>query len=177
MVDGIGRADENDVGEMEALYDELNDFLAASVNYPGWRKGLYPTRDTAAKGIAQRSLFVLRKQGLIEGSIILDHQPEAAYSQVRWGVDCGYDEIFVVRTLAVRPSRMRRGVSGKLMDFAREHAVQNGMRALRLDVSVDNTPAIALYERQGYRYRGTVDLGLNIPWLVWFRLYELPLRS
>ena len=31
-----------DINELEKLYDELNDFLAATINYFGWIKGIYP---------------------------------------------------------------------------------------------------------------------------------------
>lgn len=30
-----------DINELEKLYDELNDFLAATINYSGWIKGIY----------------------------------------------------------------------------------------------------------------------------------------
>ena len=29
-----------DIDELERLYDELNDYLATTVNYPGWIKGI-----------------------------------------------------------------------------------------------------------------------------------------
>ena len=28
-----------DIDELEKLYNELNDYLAATINYPGWIKG------------------------------------------------------------------------------------------------------------------------------------------
>ena len=31
-----------DINELEKLYDELNYFLAATINYSGWIKGIYP---------------------------------------------------------------------------------------------------------------------------------------
>lgn len=32
-----------DVNEIEALYGAVVDDLLANVNYPGWKKGIYPT--------------------------------------------------------------------------------------------------------------------------------------
>ena len=40
-----------DVNEIEALYGAVVDDLLANVNYPGWKKGIYPTRDEAIFGI------------------------------------------------------------------------------------------------------------------------------
>ena len=49
----------NDVDELEQLYDELNDYLSATVNYPGWIKGIYPIRENALNGVKNNTLFVL----------------------------------------------------------------------------------------------------------------------
>ena len=68
-----------DIDELERLYDELNDHLSATINYPGWIKGIYPVRENAAAGVDDNSLFVARCDGRIAGSVILDHQPEKAY--------------------------------------------------------------------------------------------------
>ena len=40
---------------------------------------------------------------------------------------------------------------------------------------LENTPAIALYEKLGYTYIGTVDLGLKDLDRAWFKLYEYKL--
>lgn len=70
---------------------------------------------------------------------------------------------------------MKQGLGKKLMDFAKAYSIEQKIKTIRLDVSIRNTPASSLYEMYGYQYVGTVDLGLNIPGLVWFKLYELVL--
>ena len=50
------------------------------------------------------------------------------------------------------------------------------LKALRLDVYEGNLPAIRLYESAGFRYAGTVSLGLEDIGLDWFRLYEKMLQ-
>jgi hypothetical protein len=30
-----------DINELEKLYNDLNDYLAEHINYPGWKKGIY----------------------------------------------------------------------------------------------------------------------------------------
>lgn len=163
----------NDIAELESLYDALNDHLSANTNYPGWIKGIYPVRETAEKAIKEDSLYVLRKENSIAGSIILNHEPETAYDKVEWGIDVTYDKIFVVRTLVVHPHFMKQGIAKRLMDFTKKLSISLGMKSIRLDVSVYNAPAIHLYEQSGYTYVGTVDLGLPYDHLKWFKLYEL----
>ncbi|WP_315120792.1 GNAT family N-acetyltransferase [uncultured Clostridium sp.] len=165
----------NDIDELENLYDNLNDYLESGTNYPRWAKGVYPTRETAVSGIQNNNLFVLKMNNEIAGSIILSHEPEPAYSQVIWGIEAEYKDIIVIYTLVVNPKYMKNGVGKKLMDFAERYSMEQGMKTIRLDVFIHNTPAISLYEKCGYKYVGTVDLGLNIPDLVWFKLYELVL--
>ena len=166
-----------DIDELENLYNDLNDYLKLGANYPGWVKGIYPIRETAARGIQNNNLFVLRINTTIVGTIIVNHEPETAYAQVIWGIEADYKEVNVIHTLVVSPKYMNHGVGKKLMDFARTHSIKQKIKTIRLDVSIHNTPAIALYEKCGYKYLETVDLGLNIPGLVWFKVYEKVLQE
>lgn len=169
----VRKATRKDTDELEKLYDDLNDYMASTVNYPGWLKGIYPIRETAAEGIAQGSLFVAEDNGRIIGSIILNHIPEKAYDQVKWLIDADdYNQIFVVRTLVVHPAYLRKQVGSTLMHFAVYHAMRSHIKSIRLDVSTGNTPAIDLYRKLGYQFIGTVDLGLPYEHLKWFELYE-----
>ncbi|WP_312648537.1 hypothetical protein [Aminipila sp.] len=47
----IRKASNHDIDELEQLYDELNDYLESTINFPGWKKGVYPTRKDAINGI------------------------------------------------------------------------------------------------------------------------------
>ena len=127
------------------------------------------------QGIDEKSLFVAIENGAIVGSIILSHESEEAYNQVCWLVEADYADILVIRTLVVHPSFLKQDVATRLMEFAKQYAVSHRMKSIRLDVSVDNTPAICLYKKLGYQYMGTVDLGLPYEHLKWFQLYELVL--
>ena len=173
----IRKGNTSDIDELGDFYDTLNDYLVKTTNYPGWIKGVYPVRQTAEDAIKEDSLYVLTKGNSIAGSVILNHTPEKAYCQAEWSIKTGYDEIMVVRTLVVHPDFMRQGIATELMRFAKEKSIQAGMKAIRLDVSIENLPAIKLYECSGYKYIGTVDLGLPYEHLKWFNLYEMILST
>ena len=162
----------SDINELENLYDELNDYLAATTNYPGWIKGIYPIREDAVAGVNENSLFVARRDGRIAGSVILNHQPEEAYANIKWKIDIDYSHILVVRTFVVHPSFLQMGVGRALMDYSLELAQRLGMSSVRLDVYEKNLPAISLYEKCGFEFIDTVDLGLGKYGLDWFKLYE-----
>ena len=161
-----------DIDELEKLYNELNDYLAATINYPGWIKGIYPIREDAVAGVNDNMLYVARTDGRIAGSVILNHQPEKAYENVRWKVELDYSCIFVIHTFVVHPSFLKKGVGHALMDYSLELAQRSGIKSVRLDVYEKNLPAISLYEKCGFEYVDTVDLGLGKYGLNWFKLYE-----
>ncbi|MDF2872284.1 MAG: acetyltransferase [Anaerocolumna sp.] len=162
----------SDIDEIEQLYNEMNDALEAGINYPGFKKGVYPVRENAVEGVEEGYLYVARWEGRIAGSIILSHKPEEAYTSVTWNTDQEYDKIIVIHTLTVHPEFVKRGIGNSLMDFTERHARKLEMSAIRLDVYEKNYPAIRLYERCGYEYVGTVDLGYAEYGLPWYKLYE-----
>lgn len=162
----------NDIDELAKLYDDINDFLAENTNYPGWRKGIYPTGADAAEGIREDSLFVAVKDNSIVGSLILRNKPEEAYYKASWKKELSYDKVFVIYTFVVHPDFSKQGIGSKMLEFAESFGRQQKMESLRLDVYSKNYPAIHLYEKNNFEYIDTVDLGLEEYGLKWFRLYE-----
>ena len=166
----LGR--ESDIDSLERLYDDLNDYLESTTNYPGWKKGIYPIRQNAVEGIDEGCLFVITENQKIIGSMILRHRPEPAYLEAPWQADLDYSNVLVIYTFVVHPQHLQQGVGKKMLDFAEQYAKDSNVSALRLDVYEKNTPAILLYEKSGYHYIHTVSLGLESYGLNWFKLYE-----
>lgn len=168
----IERAFTDNIEEIAELYDSLNDYLAAAVNYPGWKKGVYPTREDAEKGIMEGCLYAAWDCIKIAGTVILNHEPENGYDTVDWSVKDDYSKIYVIRTLAVHPDYLKKGIGAGLLEFSIEQGKRDGMKAIRLDVYEKNLPAIRLYEKLGFTYVATADLGYSCYGLENFRLYE-----
>jgi len=66
---------------------------------------------------------------------------------------CAGDEAEVL-TLAVDPMRRREGIGADLLAAALSHAADSGVARMFLEVSVENTTAIALYRRTGFETVG-----------------------
>lgn len=162
----------DELREVCALYDELNEYLESHINYPCWKKGLYPNHQTARDGIGNRTLYLQRIAGRVAGSVILNHDQPPAYTSVAWGIAAAPLQVITVNTLAVHPDFMGQGVASRLMDFAEELSRSRHIAAIRLDATTGNAPAIRLYQRLGYRYCGDVDLGINLPGLERFFCFE-----
>lgn len=60
-------------------------------------------------------------------------------------------------SIAVDPQNGRRGVGSALMSACEHYAATHGRHLLRLEVRSDNAPAIALYERLGFRQFGRYE--------------------
>lgn len=168
----IRKASAADINEISELYDSLNDFLAANENFPGWKKGIYPIREDAERGLSENSLFVVISQGRIAGTFILRHEPEEAYYTAHWLKELPYEKIFVIYTLAVHPDFLHRGIGTEIIKFTESYAREHSVCSLRLDVYEKNAPAISLYEKNGFFYTDTVDLGYSKYGLDWYNLYE-----
>jgi ribosomal protein S18 acetylase RimI-like enzyme len=168
----IEKGTKYDIDQLEQLYDDLNDYLENSINYPGWRKGIYPTREDAVNGVVNDNLYVAKIAGKIVGSMILSHKPEPVYHKVQWGINADYSGIFVIYTFAVHPAYLKNGIGMALMNFAVQHGMKEHAKAIRLDVYEKNLPAVRLYEKCGFNYVDTVDLGLGKYGLHYFKLYE-----
>ena len=161
-----------DLDELEQLYDGLNLYLSQTVNYPGWRKGLYPTRQTALDGIMENRLYVIKHHGKVIASTIIRNTPEEAYYEAKWQTEDDYEKIGVIYTFAVHPGYLKQGVGRKLLEFIIDTCRSRGFHAIRLDAYAENVPAIKLYEACGFEYIATVDLGLAEYGLDEFKLYE-----
>ena len=64
----IEHGTDEDLDVIEQLYNDLLDVLETGMNYPGWKRGIYPTRKDALTGIVENSLFVARSGDSIVGA-------------------------------------------------------------------------------------------------------------
>ena len=169
----IEQATTADIKELGLLYDTVCTHLENNINYPGWKKGIYPIEEDAAQAVREGSLYTAKTDGKIIGSVILRHEPEVAYASADWHTDLDYSDILVIYTFAIHPAYQNQGIGSKMMEFIKDHSQKTNIKAIRLDVHQKNTPAIQLYKKHGFQYIDTVDLGYSDFGLSEFELYQL----
>lgn len=162
----------NDINEIEMLYDVVVDNLLATTNYPGWKKGIYPTRNEAVSGIEKQQLYVVRYDNMIVGTIIINHEQEKNYQLALWGCKAQDNEVYVIHTFAVHPQFKGLKIAQKMLEYVELLAKDKGIKTIRLDVRAGNIPAIKLYTRCGYTYVGAINLDFRGSDLGLFELYE-----
>ncbi len=168
----IEKGTKDNIEEIESLYNDLNDYLDSHINYPGWKKGVYPVKETAINGIQEGNLYVIRDGNHIAGTVILRHKQELGYSKANWKINLDYEEIMVIYTFAVHPTYLKKGIGKRLMDFIIKYCKEMDIKAIRLDVYEKNRPAIKLYRKYGFEYIDTIDLGYSEYGLDKFELYQ-----
>lgn len=168
----IRKAVEADLDGVGKLYEDVCDYLDAHGNYPGWKKGIYPVRRDAERGMMANALYVARIGERTVGTVILTHEPEDGYGNGKWLTEDDYRRIYVVHTLAVHPDFLKCGIGTELLVFAERVAREEQCVSIRLDVVKDNIPAERLYQKCGYQWAGTVSLSYEAYGLPWYQLYE-----
>lgn len=168
----IRKAVEADLDGVGKLYEDVCDYLDAHGNYPGWKKGIYPVRRDAERGMMANALYVARIGERTVGTVILTHEPEDGYGNGKWLTEDDYRRIYVVHTLAVHPDFLKCGIGTELLVFAERVAREEQCVSIRLDVVKDNIPAERLYQKCGYQLIGTVSLGNEAYGIPWYNLYE-----
>lgn len=63
--------------------------------------------------------------------------------------------------LGVLAAYRGRGLAGRLMTAALEHAMRSGITRVELEVRADNRSAIELYKRMGFVQESTVRNGMH----------------
>lgn len=93
-----------------------------------------------------------------EGAIAVDGgslrpalQPPGPAGFVLWRAAAGEAEIL---TIAVLPPWRRGGIGGQLLETALSASAQAGAEIMFLEAAADNTAALALYEKRGFKRVG-----------------------
>lgn len=91
-------------------------------------------------GTEHRALLVAENHGQLAGYILIIYHPGTRLARIY--------------SLAVSPALRGQGIAQSLIATGEQAARDDGRLYLRLEVNVDNAPAIKLYEKLGYRKFG-----------------------
>ena len=173
MLKTIEKASLSHLDALTEFYDKVTDHLEATVNYPKWTKGVYPSRESIQRAIEDGVQYICTSDEKAVGAFILNRDPQGNYAAGEWTRNIPEGEYMVIHTLAVSPDCPRQGIGQFMIVYAIELAKVQGCKGIRLDVVPDNIPARRLYEKAGFTFAGEKDLKRDIPEIPLFALYEL----
>ncbi|EEW50026.1 acetyltransferase, GNAT family [Corynebacterium efficiens YS-314] len=178
----FARARPEDTAAVQQVYRRIIDHLGATIDYPRWHQVGHPSPELIAAWITAGELYVVRDGaddnsilGSILGAVVLNHDTADGYGRADWSIDVPPGQVLVVHALGVLPERAGQGIARFILDATVDLARQQGMRAIRLDVYVDNTPALRLYTAYGFTDLGCHHLDYGTYGLTEFHLFELVL--
>ena len=162
----IRLATEQDLQEVECIFNEILDKEAATVSYSNWMKGKYPTRAHAELALEQGTLYVGENEtGRLYGCANLNQLQLEEYAKIPWSYEANEDEVFVIHMLCIRPDCAGQGRGKEFVAFSEDLAREKGCKAVRIDTYEGNIPAATLYQSLGYRLAGkTLFHFMNVIW-------------
>lgn len=154
-------AEIGDIGAVEEIYLAVLDEEDRGRSFAGWRRGIYPTRETAVSAQKRGELFVLDEGGAILACAVINSRQPAEYKNAHWKYAASDGEVMVLNTLAVHPSSKGRGCGRKMVDFYERYGRERGCLVLRMNTQVINMPALAFYKKLGFEEAGVIKRNLH----------------
>lgn len=146
----------NDIHRITEIYDEIHTETEAGRMTTEWIRGVYPTRQTAEASVQCKDMYVEEENGQIVAAAKINQEQVAEYVQADWQYDAPEEQVMVLHTLVVSPKVKGKGYGSKFVAFYEQHALEHGCPYLRMDTSVKNLNARALYKRLGYHEAGVI---------------------
>lgn len=153
----IIRASQDDLKEVMKLYSLTHYKIESSTNYCGWQRNIYPTDALIKQALADETLFVARKQDKMVACVILNKKQPKEYMKARWPSLDIFGEALVVEALAVLPDMYKKSIGSTIVRFAELAARSMGLKHIRCDVYLRNTPAIRMLGKLGYVDAGEIE--------------------
>ena len=153
-------ADARALPEVLGLYDEVCEDMAGKPHDCYWRRKYHPTDEFLVGSLERGNLLIGCLGEKIVGAAVLDCDLGFDYGDIPWQVSAAPDQTAVIHVLAIRPSLRGQGLSRDLLAACLEEARRRGAITVRLDVTANNAPAIALYKSAGFSCvgKGTQDI-------------------
>ncbi len=155
------KATENDIDSIEKIYSDIHTCEENGETTTGWIRGVYPTRITVENALSRDDLFVLEKNGCVEGAAVINRVQCEEYKYGNWCYDAPNNEIMVLHTLVISPYAGGKGYGKSFVDFYEKYALQNESPYLRMDTNERNIKARAMYKKLGFKEVGTVPCDFN----------------
>jgi L-amino acid N-acyltransferase YncA len=148
MVDGYEflLANYDDIPQIIDIYHSL-------IGTPGCAWSLdYPDRETAESDVDSKSLYVLKKNGIIIAVASVGEFNELEHLQWTLKVPCELARLGVIPTL------QKRGIGTTILKNIIKTAKEKGFDGIRMIVSKTNPAALALYDKNGFEKCGEVSM-------------------
>lgn len=156
----IRQSNAGDVDAVSEIYEKILDAESSGV-MTGWKKGIYPTRQTALDAHNIGELFVIEVDSTIVAAAIINQKQVREYEMCAWTFPAQPHEVMVLHTLVIDPEKSGKGYATAFLTFYENSARERSCPYLRLDTNEKNTIARRLYKKAGYQEVGVIPCVFN----------------
>jgi ribosomal protein S18 acetylase RimI-like enzyme len=154
-------ATKEDIDAVVKIYDAIIEKEESGELRIGWKRGVYPTENTALEAFNRHSLYVCEDNGKVVASARIDQNQVPEYADANWIYDVDDKQVMVLHTLVIDPNCLRSGYGRRFIDFYEQHALEHNCHYLRIDTNEINTLARKMYKKLGYEEIGIVSCEFN----------------
>lgn len=155
------KAKREDIEAITEIYGNIFSGEEKGLSSTGWKRGIYPTAETAENALERDDLFICKKGGKTVAAAIINKTPAEAYKKGNWRIAAKDGEYMVLHTLVVDPSAAGCGVGRAFVAFYEDYAKKSGCTSLRMDTNERNAAARGLYKKLGYEEIGNIPCSFN----------------
>ena len=101
--------------DVENFYRDLIASMRDSEFKPEWDMGVYPTEQMLKNAISEQTLLLAHLENNLVGVMIVNHDCEPEYENVKWRTDAAKDEVAVIHLLGVSPAYQGKGVAKQMV--------------------------------------------------------------
>jgi ribosomal protein S18 acetylase RimI-like enzyme len=112
----------------------------------------YPDRETAESDVGSKSLYVLKKNGIIIAVASVGNFNELSHLQWSLKIPCE------LARLGVNPTLQNQGIGTTILKNIIKTVKEKGFDGIRMLVSKTNFAALALYDKNGFEKCGEVSM-------------------
>lgn len=144
---------ESDLTEIMVIVERIVEEMSRSGNRQ-WDE-TYPLSDDFLQDINTQSLYVLVEDEQVKGFISINKDFPQEYSELKWKAE----DFLVIHRLAVNPTNRKEGIATRIMQFAEQLAIEQGIKFLKSDTSEFNVGMNRLFNKLHYVQVGQIQLG------------------
>ena len=149
----------SDIGEVMPIFEEARRTIAA-LGIDQWQNG-YPSEDVIFADIELGQSYVCEIDGRICGTFAMLENGEPTYDKIydgHWLTGDDSRDYIAIHRVAISVSSRGSGLSGKIIGFAADFAMEKGRRSLRIDTHRGNAVMRRMLEKNGFKYCGIIYL-------------------
>lgn len=146
----IYKASYEDIEHIAQLYSVIHDAEETGQITIGWKRNVYPTKQTAIDAIGKEDMFLLKDNDEIIASAIINQVQLPCYAYANWKYEDTSGGIMVLHTLVVNPRKSAKGYGTAFVHYYEQYAAMHNCSLLRMDTQEHNISARKLYAKLGY---------------------------